>query len=92
MLDDLERGMRSELPWLCGRVAELGRKHSLQRLKTAELTTPGCVGVSVEADRLSFLWPRPCASQASSRVPAGRPKSCFLKPTLGDLLQPRKSK
>ena len=27
--DDLERGMRLELPWLCGRVAELGRKHGL---------------------------------------------------------------
>ena len=29
MRDDLERGMRLELPWLCGRVAELGRKHGL---------------------------------------------------------------
>jgi 2-dehydropantoate 2-reductase len=29
MRDDLERGARLELPWLCGRVAELGRKHGL---------------------------------------------------------------
>jgi len=30
MRDDLERGSRLELPWLCGRVADLGRKHGVQ--------------------------------------------------------------
>jgi hypothetical protein len=32
-----------------------------------------------------------CQPTLTDRVPGGRQKGCFLKPALGDLLQPRRT-